>query len=522
MKNRKHSGSAGQLMRIFIRFFTVSAVCLGLAVSAPAAPGDDLAKTADKLTRGAERSMFNGKLDEATAMIAEAGTSIEALKAAAPEHKKLKSIESKYARVKEQIDRKISQKAGSAGSPKAAPAAAAKSDSGKLPAGVTKRLKDIDALLNRAEASATSDAKNTAYKLSQAEELFAEIDKMYADQFDKADPDFAAVKARYDGLMVTADAQAAAEAGDKAGAEAAEAAKEKQSAEWVTKFRPYLSYSGQEGHDPDRVVFVPGTAEPEKFADAQKRYEAFKAFYEDYKKVAFPNGKTWALEDLADKEAPRRLAQFESEFADRMASVSGDAEKQLSDAMKQLDRDNGWKNDENIQPPIIDGKWMATIRDNVDRAATALGDDPKAGAMRKSYEELVVKDQANRKIRAERTLLFPDVYSGSDADDIKEAAEAIVGKEKPGSTILRISIYKDAWEEETVEEWTDTTKTKRRWRTTKKINAQVAARDSAGVFMHTLHIAKDKQSDGWSKLYGNIMFSDPMLESNVKKDGKRK
>ncbi|MDD2737107.1 MAG: hypothetical protein PHF56_24500 [Desulfuromonadaceae bacterium] len=39
--------------------------------------------------------------------------------------------------------------------------------------------------------------------------------------------------------------------------------------------------------------------------------------------------------------------------------------------------------------------------------------------------------------------------------------------------------------------------------------------------MYTLHIAKDKQSGGWSKLYGNIMWSDPMLESNVHKNGKQ-
>ncbi len=118
-------------------------------------------------------------------------------------------------------------------------------------------------------------------------------------------------------------------------------------------------------------------------------------------------------------------------------------------------------------------------------------------------------------------MLFPDIYDGSDAGGLKKKAEMIVAKGKPGSKILRVSLYKDEWTEETVEEWTDTTKTKWRIRTTRKINAQVAAKDSSGVFMHTLHIAKDKQSARWSKLYGHIMWSDPMVESNINKDGKK-
>jgi len=99
-------------------------------------------------------------------------------------------------------------------------------------------------------------------------------------------------------------------------------------------------------------------------------------------------------------------------------------------------------------------------------------------------------------------------------------AQEVVSKEKPGSKILRVSLYKTDWSEETVEEWTDTSRTVWRKRTTRKINAQVAGKDASGVFLHTLHLAKDLQSGGWGKLYGNIMWSDPMLESNVDKDGK--
>jgi uncharacterized protein YbcI len=521
MNHKKPFIRACKSVQFFLYFCIAISLCLGMAVSASAVTGDDLAKEADKLIRNAERNMFNRNIVEAAKMLEEASTTIDALKAADPEHKKLKTLEGNYAKAKAQVDKKLGQDAKSAEAPLVAPVSAKKSGGDKLPGGVKKRLQDIAGYLNSAERYASSDAQNAKHKLQQAEELFAEIKKMYSGQFDETNPEFTAVRNRYNSLMGKADAQGTAEAKAKAGAQASKELTEKQSAEWVAKFRTYLSYTGQEGHDPTKVVFVPGTSEPGKFAEAQKRYDEFKAFYAAYKKVEFPYGKTWELEDLADNEAPRRLAHFETSFSDRKASVSGDAEKQIDDAMKQLEKDNGWKRDENVKPPLVDSKWMVTITESVGRVTSALGDDPKAKAIRDKYAALVARDQENRKIRAERTLLFPDVYKGSDAGELRKKAELIVGKEKPGSKVLRVSLYNDNWTEETVEEWTDTTKTQRRVRTTRKINAQVAAKDSSGVFMHTLHIAKDKQSGGWSQLYGHIMWSDPMVESNVRKVGKK-
>lgn len=516
--------------------------CMVEAEPSSAATGDDLAKTANNLLRTSERHMFKGENEKADELLTEAVASIDKLTSVAPDHRRLKSLNNKYTKLRKQIDKKLGKSTGKSYSaapklpskPKVKPiskkvtsstglvSAEKQSGGAKLPGGVKKRIRDISKHLDGAERYAATDAKNAKYKLQRAQELFAEIDKMYAGQFDKSHKDYMAVKSRYDSLMGQADTQGAAEAKALGDAQAAKDQKEKQSADWVSKFRVYLSYSGQEGHNPAKVVFVPGTSEPEKFAEAKRRYQEFKAFYETYKTTAFPYGKTWQLEDLADNQAPKRLADFESSFADRMASVSGGAEQQIDRAMGQLEKDNGWKSDTSIRPPLVDSKQMASIAQSVESAVSALGDTQEAKTIRDKYAALVAKDQANRKIRAERTLLFPDIYKGSDSRSLKKKAETIVAKEKPGSKILRVSLYKDEWSEETVEEWTDTTRSAVRKRTTRKINAQVAAKDSSGVFMHTLHIAKDKQSGGWSKLYGNIMWSDPMLKSNVKKDGKRK
>jgi hypothetical protein len=463
--------------------------------------------------------MHAGKIAQADQQLVEVEAKIAELADQSAEHRKLKSLQNKATRLRKQLDRKLAQATKNTASSRAAPLAEKKTTSTKLTGGVKKRLKDIDAFLNRAERYAATDAKNANYKLQQAAELFAEIDRMYAGQFDPAHADYVRVKNRYDNLLGKTEAQGVAEAKAIVAAEVAREAKEKQSAEWLGKFRAFLSYSGQEGHDPDRLVFVPGTSEPDKFAEAQRRYREFKAFYAEFRKVEFPDGKTWALQDLADNVAPRRLADFESSFSDRLASVYGDAENSIRNAMQQLEKDNGWMHDESLKPPIVDSRTMDSIRASVERVTSALGDDPKAKVIQEKYAALLAKDQANRKTRAERTLLFADIYRQADATELKELATAIVVKQRPGSRVLRVSLYKDDWTQETVEEWTDTSRTQWRIRTTRMLNAQVAAKQSSGVFMHTLHIAQDKMSGSWGRLYGHIMWSEPMLESNVQKNG---
>jgi hypothetical protein len=65
-------------------------------------------------------------------------------------------------------------------------------------------------------------------------------------------------------------------------------------------------------------------------------------------------------------------------------------------------------------------------------------------------------------------------------------------------------------------EATDTTHTALRYRTTRSVTAQVAAKRSGAVQLHTLDLSQDRQSDGaWGPLYGHIMFTDAMLEKNV-------
>lgn len=503
------------------------------------AGADDLAKQADKIVRTAERAMHNGKNEEASTILQEAAALLARGKAEEPANAKIAQTEKKLDRLRQTIDKKLGKSAaGSASSgrplpdtpqPKAMSArsattatSATETAAGKLPAGVKKRLADIDKALDRADEYADSDAKKATRWLKEAEETLATIDRMYADQFDAAHPDYVAGQERYQTLARKVAEQGEAEAKAAANAAAAEDAREEQSASWVARFQEYLSYPGNEGHNPDKLVFVPGTSEPEKFADAKKRYEAFKAFYAEYQTTDFPAGRTFALEDIADNQAPQRMKDFEEGFASRLGSAAEGIDNEMSEAMAYLEKDNGWKSDNAIRPNLLDRQRMATIREAMEKALTALGPEtPQAREIKAKFAALVAKDKENRQIRMERTYMIADRYTGDDLEALKKKAAALVANDhKEGGTPLRTTIIAENWREETVQEWTDTSKSAMRWRTTRHETAQVAAKAADGVRLITVALAQDKQSDGnWGPLYGNLHQGfDPMVETNVEKN----
>ena len=123
------------------------------------------------------------------------------------------------------------------------------------------------------------------------------------------------------------------------------------------------------------------------------------------------------------------------------------------------------------------------------------------------------------KSRTERTFMKPDQFKGDEMKVIKQLVQDIVLKEYEEGKVLRTTVISSDWKEEAVDEWTDTTKTAIRHRVTRSVTAQAAVKADGKVLLLTLDISKDRQSDGtWAALKGHIMFTDPMLETNVNKE----
>ena len=103
---------------------------------------------------------------------------------------------------------------------------------------------------------------------------------------------------------------------------------------------------------------------------------------------------------------------------------------------------------------------------------------------------------------------------------LKKTAHEIVQKQYPDAKVLRLTIFTEEWSEESVVEWTDTTHSAVRARTTQTLKFCAAIKDKDGVFRDFGYLNQDKKSDGsWGKTYGHMArYHAPMLESNVDKD----
>jgi len=115
--------------------------------------------------------------------------------------------------------------------------------------------------------------------------------------------------------------------------------------------------------------------------------------------------------------------------------------------------------------------------------------------------------------------MLPNRFEGDDADALRQKAEEIVKAKSANGKVLRVTLPAEGWHEESVIEWTDTSRTELRHRVTRYMTAQAAAKAPDGkVYLHGVHLANDRQSDGaWGSLHGHIMWSDWMAEQNVNK-----
>jgi hypothetical protein len=114
--------------------------------------------------------------------------------------------------------------------------------------------------------------------------------------------------------------------------------------------------------------------------------------------------------------------------------------------------------------------------------------------------------------------MIADKFKGKEIEDLKKKANEIVAKKFEGAKILRTTIISPDWKEESVIEWTDTTMSALRFRTTRSVTAQVGAKVGNDCNIYTCDINKDRRADGtFGELNGHIMFTDPILEENISK-----
>ena len=291
------------------------------------------------------------------------------------------------------------------------------------------------------------------------------------------------------------------------------AQQEEASREWVDKLRAYVDV----GSGSRKYLTTGVTADETGIKEQEALFREAQGVWSDYQKAEFPLGKSPRLVGL-EEEMKERLAQMPEILRKSRALVAGDLEGEVDRVLAYLNKDTGWKNDTSKTPNIAMKRDVEPLHKALEKYASTVGkDDPKLATLKEKITQVEKTDQKNREIRADRTFMEPDRYKGKDADELRKMVSNIVKEKSP--SILRVTLRAADWKEEEVVEWTDTTKTKARYRITKSMSAQAAAKgDDGKVYLHTVHLASDRKSDGsWGLLYGHIMWSDWMAEKNVNK-----
>ena len=207
--------------RISTTLFAVLFLIL-LASSAMAGSPDTLANDINKAIRTAEKATFNGKWQEAAQIMAEVELKLGELKAAAPGHRKLKSLESAFDRLQKKIERKLGagSKPASTAKPQPAPKPAPKAASpaasaqsgkakpqpaaGAISHGAARRLDEMIKQLERAEAVLQKGGGDLgAGSLKRAQSKYAELEKRHANELSA--PEITQAKARMDDLAARID-----------------------------------------------------------------------------------------------------------------------------------------------------------------------------------------------------------------------------------------------------------------------------------------------------------------------------
>ncbi len=292
-------------------------------------------------------------------------------------------------------------------------------------------------------------------------------------------------------------------------------AQEASCREWVDRLAAYADV----GRNSRRHLIVGATVDPQQIAERTEIYEEAKAVFAIYQKAEFPHGKSFRLQTLEEGLA-KKLKEFPEAMAQSQAMISGDAGERLDQLLKHMERDNGWKSDETVKPPVMMERTIEPLRKAVaDYASTVDASDSKLALLRKKLATIDARNAEFREICAKRTFQLGDGYTGADLAALKEKAKAVTSEAHPGAKLHHITVPSADWAIEDVVEFTDTSRTALRRRVTRSVRAQISLKAASGeVLLQEVYLGQDQRPDGsWSALKGHTTWADSMAAENLGK-----
>ena len=468
-----------------------------------------LERDISKEIRMSEKMMYKKDMDAAIGHMDKAKEMIESIKKQDPENRRIRKLQMKYDRYQKTLNRKMKRESSSHSSKRSSTSSTSSKTAakGKLPGGVKHRLKKIDKFLDEVDGG-------SSYRLEEIDRLMDEISKNYSGKFSPDHPDFKSVTDRI------SSAKSGVESGKKQKAQAKQEEQGKQAAakelskRWALKMHPYIAIYTEVGYD--EAKYLTGFS-------SKGLYDEAMSVYKQYLKIDFANAQTFEVKDAARK-LKYSLDSFEESSAAQQKNVEKTIDDKISFFNKRI-KDRVAKDDGKTAPLPLQKDMIPEIQNLIAKAEKKGIDNGKISSWKQHVSNLQKQNNRLIKLKIDRTLMTPDQFGNDqEASDLK--VQAVIFMKNNCKTrgnfskvkALRTTIIKDRWDEERVWEYTDSTKTQRRHRTTRSIRAQVAGKEDGTVYLYWVHMSKDLQSAGkWGPLKGHVMYRDEMLEKNVNK-----
>jgi hypothetical protein len=499
-------------------FFLV--ICFSLLIALPVAAenADALSREINNELRNAQSLVFKGKAQEAQGLLENIQSKMEQLKAADPNHRSLKGLEGKYDKLQKDLGRRLAKEEA----PKATKPTAQKASSDTFPAGAARCIREMDRAMKQAERSLNlttgtpeSRVKQARYEMKQADMYWEDLQKKYPESIQH--PDAAAAKERLDASYAKIASHEKGAAAEKEKAAQTDAEKGADSTVWLERLRPYVASRNEEGYVPEKE-FISGYTENAE--DMNHRMELFAEasnLFAEYQKTSFSQGKSDRLEQV-EKKLAYKLETFKKELD---MAAEGYFEKVASELKRGeafLAKNEERCKDGKTKPYLLNASVLNNLAKDIEWAESLKPGDSRLPGTQKQFADLNKEQSRWRERMIESTVMLPDKFNGKESSALKDKAKGVVTGSFSDAKILRVTVISPDWKEERVLEFTDTTRSAVRYRITRSVTAQAAAKRGSDCYLYSVYIGKDRRSDGsWDAYKGHIMFTDRMLEKNVTK-----
>ncbi len=444
--------------------------------------------------RLSQNLMFNGKKDESGEITKKMMLEIENALTADSSNTQLLAIKAKVLKQKTDLERRGVSFGTATNESETKDATSVKSTNNKLPDGVIRRINFIKKAVEK---------KDIVF----AEENWNEIISMYKGQYNESDAEIIQVKEQIEVLKIEV-AETKTKQKELQLEKSADKVKlqesEDKSIAWVMKFNalPYFGYFETD---------INGLKEQ------NNNYMTVKSLFEEYKNDVIEKS-----EDLLnkEKEIQKKLSDFSEEYQKMIDFIINNLINQITHKIEFLNTDLKWKQDseKKLMPNTLSLSDITVISEDINEIKKCCNSKNQSfNDLDKAFKNLMETNTQLYNVRIERTYMLSHIYNANDADTIIAAAIIILKKSYSDIKILCSKITSN-WQEKSSWQSTDSTNTETVYKTTKSIYLQIAAKNNSDkTFLHTVYLAKDKKSDGsWTDFYGNIMYSDEMLEINAK------